>query len=161
LDQIVSMAKKKVVKNIGEPKSKGLFDHIGEIRVGKNPKYFDTLTEADKKTWTNYMVCRVLSMQPELIEYINEIQKYSGTLAPRDFYKVLIDIVPRGKAFYPFVKSAADKYNPDLIKLLILYFSDSERNVLEYISLLTRDDLRSIVRKYGYTDKQVEKLMEI
>lgn len=154
------MPKKKSKKTDGEIKPKGLFDHIGEIRVGKNPKYFDTLSDADKKTWTNYMVCRVLSMQPELIEYINELQKYSGTLAPREFYKVLIEIVPRGKAFYPFVKSTSDKYNSDLLKLLAGYFGDSERNVLEYLSLLTRDDVRAIVKKYGHTDKQVEALME-
>lgn len=154
------MAKKKAVTKDAEPKAKGLFDHIGEIRVGKNPKYFDTLSEADKKTWTNYMVCRVLSMDPGLIEYINEIQKYSN-LAPRDFYKVLIEIVPRGKAFFPYVKSKAEKYNPKLLRLLAIYFNDSERNVLEYISLMTRDDLRGIIKKYGYTEKQVEDLMEV
>lgn len=154
------MAKKKASIKDGESKAKGLFDHIGEIRIGKNPKYFDTLSEADKKTWSNYMVCRFLSMQPELVEYINEIQKYSGTLAPKEFYKVLIEIVPRGKAFYPYVKSTSEKYNPQLLQLLALHFKDSERNVTEYLSLLSRDDIRSVIKNYGCTDKQVEDLIK-
>lgn len=154
------MAKKKASIKYGESNAKGLFDHIGEIRIGKNPKYFDTLSEADKKTWSNYMVCRFLSMQPELVEYINEIQKYSGTLAPKEFYKVLIEIVPRGKAFYPYVKSTSEKYNPQLLQLLALHFKDSERNITEYLSLLSRDDIRSVIKNYGYTDKQVEDLIK-
>ena len=35
-----------------KPKNKSLFDHLNEVRVGKNPKYFDTLSDADKKTWS-------------------------------------------------------------------------------------------------------------
>jgi hypothetical protein len=154
------MAKKKA-NTSGEPKAKSLFDHIGEIRVGKNPKYFDTLSEADKKSWSNYMVCRFLSMQPDLIEYINELQKYSGTLSPQEFYKVLIEIVPRGRAYYPYVKSGAEKYKPELLRLLSLYFNDSERNVIEYVTILPKEDIETIVRKYGYTDKEVEDLLEV
>jgi hypothetical protein len=40
-----------------KPKTKSLFDHINHVREGKNPNYFSTLTDADKKTWSNYMVC--------------------------------------------------------------------------------------------------------
>jgi hypothetical protein len=155
------MAKRKASKESGEPKAKGLFDHLGEIRVGKNPKYFDTLSDADKKTWSNYMVCRFLSMQPDLVGYINELQKYSGSLAPKEFYKILIEIVPRGKAFYPYMKSTAEKHNPQLLQLLAMHFKDSERNVVEYLPLLTRDDVRNIIKNYGYAEKQIEDLMEI
>ena len=61
-------------------KSKGLFDHINHLREKQDPHYFDTLTDEDKRSWSNYMVCRFLSMQPELIDTINEIQKYAGVL---------------------------------------------------------------------------------
>jgi hypothetical protein len=59
-----------------KPKVKGLFDHINHLREGRNPKYFDTLSEADQKSWSNYMVCRFLSMDPRCIDMVNEIQKY-------------------------------------------------------------------------------------
>lgn len=153
---------KKISTNEGNvsSKAKTLFDHINEIRVGKNPKYFQTLSDADKKTWSNYMVCRFLSMQPELIENINKIQKYSNILQPKEFYKVLIKIVPRGRAFYPYVKSKSEKYNSDLLSLLSKHFEDSQKNVTEYISILTKDDIENIVKKYGYTEKQMKELLE-
>jgi hypothetical protein len=155
--------KKTSKKDSGEssPKSKTLFDHINEIRSGKNPKYFETLSESDKKSWSNYMVCRFLSMQPELVEYLNDLQRYSGILQPKDYYKVLIEIVPNGRAFYPYIKSKSEKYNSDLLKLLSLHFQDSERNILEYLSLLTKDDVVKIVSKYGYNEKQIKDMLEV
>ena len=59
-----------------KPKTKSLFDHINEVRVGKNPKYFETLSDADKKTWSNYMVCRFLSMQMDFVDSINDLHKH-------------------------------------------------------------------------------------
>jgi hypothetical protein len=146
---------------VSSPKSKTLFDHINEIRTGKNPKYFETLSESDKKTWSNYMVCRFLSMQPELVEYMNEIQRYSGILQPKEYYKVLIEIVPNGRIFYPYIKSKSEKYNSELLKLLSVHFQDSQRNILEYLSLLTKEDVVGIVSKYGYTEKQIKDMLEV
>lgn len=142
------------------PKAKGLFDHINHVREKQDPDYFDKLSDADKKSWSNFMVCRFLSMQPELIDAVNQVQKYSGVLSPKDFYKVLIAFVPKRRAFYPYIKSKSEKYNPQLLKLLSTHFQDSERNVLEYISILTKDDVVSIISKYGYTEKQTKELLE-
>ena len=142
------------------PKAKGLFDHINHIREKQDPEYFDKLTEADKKSWSSYMVCRVLSMDEDLIDAVNQVQKYSNVLSPRDFYKLLIGFVPKRKVFCPYIKNKKEKQNPALLKLLSLHFQDSERNVLEYISLLTKDDLKNIISKYGYDEKQIKEMTE-
>jgi hypothetical protein len=149
-------AKKKETK----PKTKSLFDHVNEIRVGKNPKYFSTLSEADQKTWSNYMVCRVLSMQPDLVDVINDLQYYQDKLTPEQFYQVCIAVTPKGKGFFPYIKNSSEKYNKSLLTLLCVHFQDSQRNVVEYLRLLPRDDVRNIVRKYGYSEDQIEELME-
>ena len=150
------MAAKKETK----PKTKSLFDHVNEIRVGKNPKYFETLSDEDKKTWSNYMVCRVLSMQPDLVDVINDLQYYQDKLTPEQFYKVCIMATPRGKGFFPYIKNSSEKYNKSLLTLLCAHFQDSQRNVVEYLHLIPRDDVRNIIRKYGYSEDQVEEFME-
>lgn len=146
-------------KKEAKPKAKGLFDHINEIRTGKNPKYFETLSDESKKTWSNYMVCRVLSMQMELIDVINDLQYYQDKLTPEQFYQLCITVTPKGKGFYPYIKSKAEKHKPELLTLLCTHFGDSRRNVVEYASLLTKDDIQSIIGKYGYDKKQIEELM--
>lgn len=146
-------------KKESKPKVRNLFDHVNEIRVGKNPKYFSTLSDEDKKTWSNYMVCRVLSMQEDIVDVINDLQYYQDKLAPEQFYQLCISVTPKGRGYFPYVKSKAEKYKPELLTLLSLHFSDSKRNVVEYISLLTKDDMKSIVSKYGYTEKQIEEII--
>lgn len=141
-------------------KVKSLFDHINQIRVERNLDYFETLSDADKKTWSNYMVCRVLSMQPEFIDVVNDLQYYQDKLTPDQFYKVCISVTPKGKVFYPYIKSKAEKQNSQLLRLLSAHFQDSERNVSEYISILTKDDIVNIIQKYGYTEKQTKELLK-
>lgn len=156
------MARQKKEKNEGNsiaPKAKGLFDHINHLREKQDPKYFDTLTEADKKSWSNYMVCRFLSMQTELLEYINEIQKHSH-LEPQYFYQLLLLIVPRGRAYFPYIKSKNEKkWSKELLDLLRNHFQESENNVEEYLNFLTPDELRKVVSLYGYTEKEIEKIV--
>ena len=57
-------------------KTKTLFDHIKQITNVQNQLYWDNITDDDKKTWSNYMVHRFLSMKAEWIEVVNEIQQY-------------------------------------------------------------------------------------
>ena len=38
-----------------QTKTKSLFDHVDAIYANKKIDYFDTLTDADKKSYKNYM----------------------------------------------------------------------------------------------------------
>lgn len=142
-------------------KSKGLFDHINHLREVQNPNYFDTLTDEDKKSWSNYMVCRFLSMQPEIIDWVNDIQIYQGILEPREFYKVCIAIVPKGRAFFPYVKGRADgKWNGEVVEIVRRHFQESTQNTVEYLELLTIDEIRQILSDYGKSEKEIDKLLK-
>ena len=56
--------------------SKSLFDHIKQITNVQNTLYWDSLSDGDKKTWSNYMVHRFLSMNMNWVDIVNELQKY-------------------------------------------------------------------------------------
>ena len=143
-----------------KPKSKGIFDHINEVRFGKRPDYFDGLTDADKKTWSSFMVCRFLSMDQSLTETIQDLQQYYQLLTPERFYRVLATYIPATKSYSAYVKSKTDKMDKSLLQILSLYFQDSVKNVEEYAHLLSTDDIRNIVKKYGYTDKQIDDMFK-
>lgn len=155
------MAKQKLnSEDAPPPKAKGLFDHIKQIREKRDPNYFKTLTDADKKTWSNYMICRFLSMQSELVEAINDLQAYQDKLTPEQFYKLCIAVVPQSRGFHPYIKSKSDKYSTDLVYMLSRHYRESERNAIEYLELLSRKELVNIVSLYGYNEKQIENLLE-
>jgi hypothetical protein len=158
------MAKKKATKASKEgnslgPKPKGLFDHLNHIREKQDPKYFENLSDADKKSWSNYMIAKFLSMQPDIIESVNEIQKY-WELEPKYFYQCCIAVTPLGRAFFPYIKGKKeDKYSKELIILLKNHFSESKKNVVTYLSLLNEKEIKSIVMQYGHTEDEADDII--
>ena len=50
--------------------AKTLFDHLNAISKDQKPDYFKDLSEEDKKTWSNYMIHRFLSMNYDFVDLI-------------------------------------------------------------------------------------------
>ena len=139
-------------------KNKGLFDHIKQITNVQNPMYWDTLTKSDKKTWSNYMIHRFISMKSDWIEVVNEIQRY-WELKPKNLYQLYIDVLPRGRTFLRYVKSKKkSKVEKWAMEHLKDYFECSTREVEEYLELLTKEQVVYILMKYGVDDKQLKKI---
>lgn len=155
--------KTKKSNNLG-PKKKTLFDHINHIREKKTENYFDTLTDEDKKTFVNYMINRFLSMDINLIEAIDQLQKHAVGLKPKDYYRVLREVVPQGRAFHKYIKSAKEeKNNSDLVNLISEHFEVSKQHADEYIDLFKSTsegttELEELCTKYGKELKEVKKL---
>jgi hypothetical protein len=139
-------------------KPKGLFDHIRHIREVQDPNYFDTLSDVDLKSWSNYMICRFLSMSPGLIVDINAIQRYQS-LKPRQFYTLCIAVVPRAKCFDPYVKKKTkSRWKSSVLEILRKHYQESEVNVEEYIEILGNNEVEKILALYGYNEKDILKL---
>ena len=135
-----------------------LFDHIKQITNVQNPKYWDSLDEGDKKTWSNYMVHRFLSMKEDWIQVVNELQKY-WELKPKNVYQFYIDIIPKGRTFLKYVKSKKkSKVEKWAMEHLVDYFQCSTREIEEYLNILTKEQVTSIIMKYGVDDKQFKKI---
>ena len=83
-------------------KAKSLFDHIKQITDVQNPNYWSDISEEDKKSWSNYMVNRFLSMKMDWIDIINEVQKYN--LEPKMVYKLYTNIFPKGRHWLKYIK---------------------------------------------------------
>ena len=135
-----------------------LFDHIKQITNVQNPKYWDSLDEGDKKTWSNYMVHRFLSMKSDWIQVVNELQKY-WELKPKSVYQFYIDIIPKGRTFLRYTKSKKkSKVEKWAMEHLVDYFQCSTREIEEYLNILTKEQVTSIIMKYGVDDKQLKKI---
>tara|TARA_Y100001972_G_scaffold96017_1_gene118339 strand:+ start:4695 stop:5123 length:429 start_codon:yes stop_codon:yes gene_type:complete len=138
--------------------AQNLFDHIKQITNVQNPKYWDSLDEGDKKTWSNYMVHRFLSMKSDWIQVVNELQKY-WELKPKSVYQFYIDIIPKGRTFLRYTKSKKkSKVEKWAMEHLVDYFQCSTREVEEYLNILNKEQVTSIIMKYGVDDKQLKKI---
>jgi len=106
-------------------KTKTLFNHIQEITNNQRPNYWDELDDASKKSWSNYMVHRFLSMKPEWIEVVNEIQQY-WELKPKSVYQFYTDVIPKGRTFLKYTKP---KKKSKIERLKTLLMRNSENSV--------------------------------
>jgi hypothetical protein len=144
--------------------AKTLFDHIKAITSEQDPKYWDKLEESDKKTWSNYMIHRFLSMNSDWIEILSEIQPYTQTLEPKQLYLVMIGLLPKGRHYLKYTKGKNDtKYESWLIDLIKKDFLCSKKEAEDYVEILYstregRENIKYICEKYGIEKKQITKL---
>jgi len=144
--------------------SKTLFDHIKAVTQFQDPKYWDKLEEADKKTWSNYMIHRFLSMNSDWIEVLSEIQPYTQTLEPKQLYLLLIGLLPKGRHYLKYTKGKkVNKYEDWLIDLIKEDFMCSLKEAEEYCEILYstregRENIKYICERYGIDKKQITKL---
>ena len=138
-------------------KPKGLFDHINHITSNQTKDYWNTLTESDKKTWSNYMINRFLSMKMEWTDFVNEIQKLK--LAPHQLYLVYSNVLPKGKQYLKYIKKKKQTiYNTQVIQKVSEYFEISKSESEDYLNLLSKEQIRELVSLYGYTDKELKQM---
>ena len=142
-------------------KKRSLFDHIREVTAVQKVDYFDTLSVDDKKSWSNYMVNRFLSMKIEWVELVNELQKYK--LEPKELYKLYINILPKGKQWLKYTKGRNDMDYPQwLINIVTNDMEVSKQEAKEAIDMyyLTEGgmaELGQLARKWGIEPKKIEK----
>tara|TARA_R100001086_G_scaffold247512_1_gene181954 strand:- start:107 stop:535 length:429 start_codon:yes stop_codon:yes gene_type:complete len=135
-----------------------IIDWMNQLLVHK--KSWDEFTEDEQKRFSPFIINRWLSMDKEFIEIVNYFQKYSiGTLESREVYEWYRNILPKGKRFNKYIKSKMNKkYDDYLINTLCNYFECSKLQVVEYIKLISKEDLVSILEKYGTNPKQIKNI---
>ena len=141
-------------------KRKSLFDHINQITKVQNPKYWEQISEEDKKTWSNYMVNRFLSMKSEWIELVNELQKYN--LEPKELYKLYTNVLPKSKQWLKYIKGRNDMNHPEwLINIMRNSDESSRKEAIEAIDMLMLTEggmmeLGELGRKWGIEEKRIK-----
>lgn len=119
------------------------FDFINAITSDK--KSWESLSETDQKSYSIWMINRILSMNIKMINIINNVQKYP--LTSEQHYKLLSDLLPKEKIWNKYVKSSIKKKNIPNIEILANYFQCSQREIEEYIDLIPSKDIKSLVKQ--------------
>ena len=143
-------------------KKKNLFDHINAITTYQRLNYWDEISDEDKKSWSNYMVNRFLSMKMEWIEFVNEVQKYP--LKPKELYKVYIDILPKKRQWLKYIKGDKEmKYPKWVYEIVAKYLQISMREASDAVDMYElshggQAELTDILIKYGRTVEEIRKI---
>ena len=137
-----------------------IVEWINQILVYKTP--WENFDESEHKTFSTFIVNRWLSMNKDFLEIVNFFQKYSiGLLEPKDTYKWYCDVLPKGKRFNRYIKGKKQvKYDTELVEMVCKYFEISKKECIEYIELMDKEQLKSLLELYGKEPKQIKKLLK-
>ena len=144
-------------------KPKTIFNILADLTFKKTDP--STYTEGDWKAYNIYMVNRWLSMNSDVTEIINFIQKYYS-LNKKMHYKMLSDILPRQKLFAKYVKGKKmEKYNPELVKIVADHYEISKKEAKSRIDMYKHfstgiQSLSDMLQSYGKTDKEIKRLLK-
>ena len=78
-------------------KSKTIFDYLNDITFNKTPW-------EDDKRFQPYMVSRWLSMHPDYLPIVAEVQPITSRLSSREFYVFFTDLLPKRKFYVKYAK---------------------------------------------------------
>jgi hypothetical protein len=140
--------------------AKTLFDHLNAITRDQDPKYWDNISEEDKKTWSNYMVHRFLSMNYDFVDLIAELQPLTQTMEPKMFYLLMIGVIPKGKYYLRYIKGKGEEIaNEKLVELLQIEYTCSKNTAIDYYNILTAikegpEYFEYLKSKYGEVEKE-------
>ena len=137
-----------------------IIDWMNQLLVHK--KHWNDFTEDEQKKFSPFIINRWLSMDKDFIEIVNYFQKYSiGTLEPREVYKWYCDMLPKGKRFNKYIKGKRyKKYDKELVEIITNHFECSKLQVQEYIELIDKEELKSILKMYGLDKKIIKRLLK-
>lgn len=141
-------------------KSVTLFDLIGGVTEKKLK--WETWSETDQKKFSTFIINRFLSMNIELIELVNEFQKYTlGNLTDRDTYRLYHDLLPKRRFYSKYIKgSKEDKYDAELVQQIAEHYQVSKTEAIDYIDLMPKDSVEYIVSLYGYSETDKKRMMK-
>lgn len=135
---------------------RNVFDWVKEINTKKSP--VDSFSNKDWDQWNSYVVHRVLSMNPDYLALVNEVQKLPPT-DKKQIYSIYREYIPKNNKWSKYVKSTVKQRNKDLIELLKDYYQLSKREVKDYLTLLGNKEISNILSKLGIEDKEIKKLL--
>ena len=136
---------------------KNVFDWLKEINSTKS--HPDAFTNQDWDIWNSYMVHRFLSMNPDYIELVNEVQSLPPS-NKKQIYSIYREYIPKNNKWSKYVKSSSKEFDKDLVLQLKKHFNVSAREIKDYLKILDKKEVQSILSKQGLEEKEIKKLLK-
>ena len=134
-----------------------IFDWLKEITSNKSK--WESFTEEEQSSFNPYMMHRLLSMNPEYIEFVNLVQTFPYSDKEK-IYNIYLYMIPKKNMFHKYIKSSKKKKQESLLKHIANYYECSLGEAEEYIDILRETGVKSILTKLGIEEKEQKKLLK-
>ena len=123
------------------------FDHLKNLHTKKR-KWKD-FNDEEKKNFNIYIINKALSFNPNYLNIVNLVQKYSaGQITQKEVFKIYFSLLPSKFRFYKWIKGKNENKNKDKIEYLAMHFECSKKEAQDYLSLLDKKTINNIIKNY-------------
>jgi len=150
---------------------KSFYDFLKRItskQYQENEKFWNSLDDSKKK-YSQYMINRYLSMEPDFITSVNDVQIQQGSAKLKDKYHFLLwsELLPNYKSFF-FKYIGKDKsmnWPKQWLEIISKHFEISlteahEAMEMYMISQGGKLELYEHLTRYGITEKEIRKVYD-
>ena len=136
---------------------KNIFDWLKCINNTKPTT--DSFTDKDWEVWNSYMIHRFISMNPDYMELVNEVQIMDPRMK-KEIYNIYKEFIPKNNKWNKYVKSKVKHPNKDLVDHIKDYFECSSKEAKEYINILATPEINRILANRGLDKKEIKPLLK-
>lgn len=130
-----------------------IFDWLDHISNTK--RSWDSFTESEQNTFNAFMINRFISMEPNYVILINYIKNLG--LSNKNLYITYIQLLPKGKKFYKYIKPTKSKWNKEQIMFVANKLELSSSDIISYLEVTDgKLLLKSTLNELGYNEKNTK-----
>ena len=78
----------------------------------------------------------------------------------KDVYNLYRNLIPKQKRFLKYIKGKKDKYSNKLLKFLADHYEVSQREIIDYMSIIDKKHIEELGKFYGKNKKQIKEMMK-
>ena len=122
------------------------FDHIKNLHTKQ--RSWDDFNDEEKKSFNIFIINKALSMNPNYLDIVNMVQRYTNNLLdPKEVFNLYFNLLPDKFRFYKWIKGTKDK-NIEKYQILAQHFECSSREAKDYMELLDKKEINKILKLY-------------
>ena len=122
------------------------FDHIKNLHTKQ--RSWGDFSDEEKKSFNIFIINKALSMNPNYLNIVNMVQRYTNNLLdPKEVFNLYFNLLPNKFRFYKWIKGTKDK-NKEKYQILAQHFKCSSREAKDYMELLDKKEINRILKLY-------------
>ena len=134
-----------------------LFDWLKELTDKKRD--WDSFSEKERESFNPYMVNRFVSMHQPFVELVNYVQNIPYT-DKKKYYTIFTQLLPKKNVWLKYIKSKTKTPKTELTEAFVKIYKCSTREVVDYLLILDKSEIKSTLQKSGYQPKEITKMLK-
>lgn len=125
------------------------FEHVKNLHTKK--RRWEDFNDEEKKSFNVFIINKTLSFNPNYLNIVNMVQNYTGLnqiLSQKEVFNLYYSLLPTNFKFYKWIKGEKTKKDKEKAEYLAMYYKVSIREAYDYLKILDRKTINSIIKNY-------------